>query len=65
MRRPLDERIIALKKEIERRQAEYRNSPAYHGCVSEEVDGMIQALNFITGHNYCYWDADGELGYFE
>lgn len=55
----LDDAIARLKAEIERKHNEFKKTPAYHGCMTEEVLGMIQALNLISGTQWFLTDEYG------
>lgn len=52
--------IDILKLEIEKRMKMFASSPAYHGCMTEEIRGMLDALNIITCTSWIF-DRDFTL----
>lgn len=54
MKRELDDVIVALKVEIEKKHEEFKKTQRHrYGCM-EEILGMIQALNFISGKQWSF-----------
>lgn len=53
----LDDAIMELKNEIEKKQKLWINHPSYDGCMAYGVRGMIDALDIITGKEWFMRDG--------